>query len=609
MSNARQVLTEGFGTPLVWLYNTGNEILLDGEGKFLNSYVTKFEYVYDEEEDDTCDITFEFESVSQMNLRYLAPHVILIVQWGYLAPGGRVIPSPKRKVAIRDITTSYERDKIQMEIKCTDLVAFMNNFRVNTQNKYADPDAETKIQAHKDSENWFIEWLKELIDGKFKATVTDKKKSFRMDSQGEIQNFEYDERTGRYQVARDNTAYEVKQLINFHAAKVINGAGQAIKQNIRSQLRALDAIEGLGGPYIADTTDDTIHIRQRNFHQMPFKNYTYGGGHGELITFKHITDTRKVKEDISVATSVDPENKTVKTTQVVTLPHDRVVCVWPNQDYTKEPIPVPTEKIDAEIEKYREIFEYNNKEPLNQIEPEPLKIFLPKEDSPTMEDMQRGDLPKSMPFEVITIPVKDVLSTPYAQERIGIRKKSSVEAFVNAQEIVGKKIEKIQRKYEATAEVIGDPSLIKGKTYGIYGVSELDKGIWYAKKVIHRITYKGGYISTMELLKKPATVSISQQEFTIKMREIEGRIKPENEEIFKTNEIYTPDLNDVDITTTDMDHAQEQTWENIQRQAIANMFDRLEILEEEEEFTLGKGGGNYPETFGVSNMGEEAHNT
>lgn len=597
MSNAKQVLETGFGMPLVWLFNDEGTEILDLEGKPLNSYVVSFEYIYAEEEDDTCEIVLEFQNTQQMNLRYLRQNVVLIVQWGYMTPGSKVIPSPKRKVAIRDINTVYRDNKITMSIKCTDLVAYINGFKTNITPEYKDFSAETDIEVYKDSWDGFRDFIGENIRGEWQATITEGKNSVRIDKQGGVRAAEYNEKTGEYTIARDNTAVPRSTFIEFYTAKVINGRGQSIKNHIRNKLRMMDSVGNFSGPYIMDTTDDTIHMKQRNFLQRPFKNYTFGGGTGELLSFDVNTDTRKVKEKISTNTTVDPEEKLVDVTEIVAIDNEEAEAeelITTTVDIGGKARDIPLKRIDQELELYRRVFEHNVNNPTDQMELPDMQIRVTVKNTATKQDeggfYQRAEESKNkkLPFEIITIPAKEVITLPYVSERLKLMRDESITTFVNSFEIVGQMVEKIQRKYEATLEVIGDPSLIKGKIYGIYGVSELDKGKWYATKVSHRMTPKNGYICTLDLLRKPATVTLSKKAAQIQFSKVGEQIRAENTFIEETQDIYKPDYEQEGPTVEDLSILNRGTPITREEQ-LSQMVDRLAAIDREEEYTLGKG--------------------
>jgi len=69
-------------------------------------------------------------------------------------------------------------------------------------------------------------------------------------------------------------------------------------------------------------------------------------------------------------------------------------------------------------------------------------------------------------------------------------------------------LRKIERKHEATVSLLGDPSIVTSKVYRFDGLSDRDSGNWYATKVTHKISVANGYITSMELIRKPIKVNL-----------------------------------------------------------------------------------------------------
>ena len=113
MSDKNQSIKRGLCKPLYWLYQkTGEEVQVEnvfqqGNVKPMSSCITSFSYKYDEENDDECVIDFMFESITQMDNEIFQEDVVLLVQWGYIEPGGNIVKSPMRTIAVREIKTSY----------------------------------------------------------------------------------------------------------------------------------------------------------------------------------------------------------------------------------------------------------------------------------------------------------------------------------------------------------------------------------------------------------------------------------------------------------------------------------------------------------------------
>lgn len=534
MSDSSLPIENGYGTPMVWLYSSTNKVLIDDEGRPIARFITKFEYTYDEEGDDLSKITFQFDKVERLDIPYLRHNVIILVQWGYFTNTGDFVKSPKRTVAIRDLDTEYLKDKIELKVTCTDLVAYLKLFKTSSIRKYQNPKANIALKAIGEAEDNFLDWLAEIAEGKYVATVTDRKQSLRIDSKGKATYAKFDAKTGQYTKARDNTGIGKTFFHQFHAAKIIKGKSKALTNAMDDYLKLLDSSGGLGGPFLRDTTDNSIHIHQRNFEQAPFLNFTRAGGNGDLLSFKPKTDTRKIKEDIAASSGVDPHNKKIQDSQVATV--DSSVD---ETDDIKEPLKESKEeRYKRYYEKLRDEFKFNYQNPDTQREVPDLKYFEGKPKDSTAGFYSEQNILTEDDIKMVNVPAREVINTPefksLTQEQKGVARAN----YARDQVLVGYAVEKIQRKFTANAKVLGDPSIIKGRIYGFFNLSKKDSGLWYAAKVTHVISKTEGYITELDLLQKPKTVGINRQNMETTLKNINDELKSENTYTEDSRTIY-----------------------------------------------------------------------
>lgn len=598
MSDIKTILPEGYGMPLAWLYTPSGDVLRDFDNTPITKYVESFEYEYAEEEDDTCDIKLKLPNVNSLDLPYFQQDVVLHVQWGFMLNNGKVIKSPVRKVAIRDLTTAYTTGGIDLTLECTDLVSYMKGFRSKTVR--SDSRALKVSRAVDKSEDNFMDWLKEVNDGRYTATYTKGKDVVRLDLNGRMQNAQQDPRTGTYKIAIDNARVQKDFMPNLKVGKIIKGKSKTITQAIEDQLKLQADIEnGGGGKPIMDTTDNNIHIKHRNFDQPIFKTYIWAKGNGEVIKFDSNTSTRATKEDSATSTGVDPFRKEVKTTTVETADTSK-------NDYKKiqeadfskldfsngnnartalldKPYKPTDETLNSWLEDARNVFKYNIENPLNQKELPDLRYVINKE---FVNDPVMGT--KTSPI-FVKVPSRQILNSP---DFIALNSQVSKDIraqYRKAASIGGTIIDKIQRKYEGTIEVIGDPSLIKGKIINITGLSRLDNGKWYITRCRHTIKMAEGYMVSMDVMKKPKTVTLSSKSMATN-----PKYDPDsdtvywpvttNEDIYKMfeekkEEIQNSEkLNDVEI------NSEYKTEED----NVREIEQRLEYLNAEEDYVLHK---------------------
>lgn len=578
MSDIAPVLKDGFGVPLTWIYSTNGEMLKDYYGKPISVYVKELTYTYDEEDDDECEIVFQFEDMANFSLPYFQQDVVLVVQWGYLTEAGKFIKSPKRKVAIRDIDTDYGTKGIIIKLHCTDLVAYIKGFKTQTMRRYENPNAKNALDAIGKAEDNFLDWLKESGEGLFKPTVTMKDKATRWDLRGQQRNATYNAKTGVYTVARDNARVSKEFFTEFHTAKVIKGKSKALSQAILDQLKFLNAQGGLGGPFIPNTTDDTLHIHQRNFIQKPFKTYTFAKGTGELLQFKSKTNTRKTKEDTSTSTGVNPYNKKIEKSEInladtATLDKDKKL----SSDTTtinKE------ESLKQYYKEARKTFKDNIQNPEDQKELPDLTYIKINERA---KNAGFYDESRFTAVQLVTVPSNEVLDMPEFQKLTEDGKNTSKSDFKREQVLIGYSVEKIQRKYEANVKVVGDPSLIKSKIYGFLNLGRLDNGYWYATTVKHTIKTGGEYLCELDVIKKPSTVGINKQSHKAKIKINGDEIEWENEIESQDVSIYEDEIDEVTLINN-MDTTKKKPF---QQQDISDIETRLQYLNAEADFVLG----------------------
>jgi hypothetical protein len=608
MSDANQIFEVGFGEPMAWIFTTTGEILKDYDEQPISKYLVEFEYCYKEEEDDECILKFKFPTLRSFDLPYFQQDVILVVQWGYLVDNKRFIKSPTRKVAIRDLESNYKNDGIELEIKCTDLVAYLKGFQTRTVRHYQDTgDSSGQGVAVSKSEDNFLNYIKEMTNGQFKVTLTSNSNAMRIDKFGEETVAKYDEKTGTYSSAIDNVRVRKDIVTQFSTKKVIKGKSKAITNAINDQLKLLDqqqaalsakGVNGGKGPFIQDGTDDTLEIKQRNFNQNIFRTYTYYGGAGELLRFKSSTNTRKEKKDIAVNSGVNPYNKKINTTTIATgdtksLAKGKIDPILnvrqpANQaelghilveDNKKKFSTKPTrEELEQYLRDTRENFDYNFKNPLKQKE-------LPN------LSYQRTAM-KGSGQVTVNIPSQAVLNMPEFKS-LAADVSNGIKAQYGRQSVLtGYTVEKIQRKYDGELEVLGDPSLIKGKVIFLGNVGRLDRGKWYIMSASHKITFGEGYICTLNCMRNPSTVGLSLRTYAAnpKFDKKSDKLQWEENVEDETALLFEDDNTEPVNNSSQMDTKTEDKYKEEREMEV---IERLNWIQSEEDFKLGKDKGDF----------------
>lgn len=628
MSDSKQVLSAGYGTPLVWLFTPSGGILRDTDGIAITKYLEEFEYTYNEEEDDVCTLKFQLEKLDNLKLPYFKADAVIHLRWGYLIEDRKIVKSPLRKVAVRDIEREFKQDGIHLTLECTDLVSYLKMFKTQTIKHYAGGLTEADLALQAKMENHFLNWLKEVAKDNFNVTVTKNRNRIKLDKTGIARAFEYDEKKKTYTLARDNARVYKEMYGEFDVSKVIKGKSQSLTAAIQDKLKLLtDANKG--GPLIMDGTDDTIHIKNRDFNQPIFKAFTYYGGTGELLEFKSNTNTRKIKEDKAVNSGINPYTKKVETTTVETADNSKVEhmdfnsmafkswleSTYANQVKTEEEdnsgaapgslpnIPMMTaddialmgkhlngtytpkpnkQTVEAWLLEARKIFIHNLENPLNQKELGDLRYTVVRQ---TVKDPYMGDGKSKV---MVTIPAKTILNTP---EFMALNNEvvSNVRAQIHKENVLtGYTIESVQRKYEADAEIIGDPSMIKGKIIQINNVGPEDTGKWYITSASHKISMSKGYTCSLGLIRNPATITISAKTLAInpKYDRDSDELIFENEVEEKVINVYKDEVDNSNLSTQNLDNNLDDS--KIKEDEIGEMENRLDEIDADEDYNLNQ---------------------
>ena len=465
MSNAKQILRHGYGYPRFWLYNKlGEEVVIADVYNSvpdipIASFITDFEYTFDEENDDECKISFQFLIPSQIDHEIFQEDIVLRVQWGYILPDGEIIKANIRTVAIRDIAPSYSENGIKLVLSCTDLVSYLKNVRGNFAS---------------DSNN-FVDWLQEILNDEYKATVTVAGEVIAM-TQTEARPFKYDENGVLF--ASDN-ARSLKSNFLRTKESIVGGKGKALKAEILEKLTGSKA-----GPAYLDGRDDTINIVVRNFNQKPTLEFNAYGSHHEVISFKAKSNLVKIKEDGGETSTVNPETKKVETTQVgmtPTLVDDTIIT---------------EEQVGQVFNKLTEAWQLSIDNPTDAPVVDNF-IFTKKIQTGIMgsQDNLDGNTAVETGVRVGTLKwkvrTKSIINLPGFQKLI---KEQTLKDYI---------LKKIERKFECTMEVIGDPSIRTSTMFNVEGLSKRDNGKWYITKVEHKLDLKRGYVCTISGIKKP----------------------------------------------------------------------------------------------------------
>jgi len=504
MSDNHKILEHSIGTHMCWIFDyKGVPITLDdvyGNTLPLNQFITKFSYKYDEENDDECKITIRVHRSSQLNNDNFFESNRLKVQWGYITHKNSVpIKSPIRIVAIRDLDTVYTDDLIELNLVCTDVPSYLRQSKIN---KTSDTD-------------YFTQWLVEMSKG-MTNTITEYGVTSVFVEQPDW--FGSDE-TAAY-AKREKVGLNIGNSpgLSYPNGSWATNKGTGVAVTLEAQKR-LDQLKN--GPSYRSGQDENIKTIIRNWSQAPFAVFTYAGGNGELIEFKPKTNI--VKTDISDVESswVSPFTKKAHITTLTKSKEEHSNInnfgkTKPMTFFDGLAIPSDVDKYGFKKkvslpENYREVVISTLKKNFDAKVADPLNAGAnPSYFSVRNHTKETTYMKANMP-SVFAIGTGEVEAPPAVVEKVeedfyrfgDVLRSGIVDPEIRMHMAENYMKKKVEKKYEAQAKFIGDPTMITSKIYQIKGLSNIDNGNWYSIIVTHDIDFSTGYICEVNFLRKP----------------------------------------------------------------------------------------------------------
>ena len=536
MSNERQTLTTALGMPLAWITTKNDEQIqvsnTYGTIKSINQFIVKFNYKFDDENGDECTIELAIPKVEDFDNKAFVADNILKVQWGYMLPNGTTIKSQKRTVVIRDLNPSYTDEKMCIELTCTSMFEYAKRIASN----------------HTANTNTVFEFFKEAAAGKFIPTIS---------IDGPLKLLHIDDLA--------NTSY------------IHHGSGS---KNLYAIMQKAAGILP-DGPYHLAGQDDKAVLLKRNWNGKPVATFTYAGGWGELISFKAKSNVAKTNADTTDMDYIDPVTK--KMTK-----HNLTTAI----KHGNNPSEIPEDDAKVMIENYQSLLKWNAEHPLDQ-KPMPTEETIKHVTENSSIDWLGTNAKKPFymkgftPTTIYTTSYNrwtyaSVLQSPYAD---ALQRQNLIDNFTK---------KKLERKFEADAELVGDPTLVNKVIYTFNGLSKQDSGDWYCNTAEHSISLDG-YKVTLGLLRKPILLSTSYESKNKTFQEEWANVKPLKEDktieykseqqlmIEKRDRINEEKRRDRDQNGGVMGKVENYLTKPVSYSAIDNMKTRMKTQSNEEE--------------------------
>lgn len=257
-----------------------------------------------------------------------------------------------------------------------------------------------------------------------------------------------------------------------------------------------------GGPFFAETRDDEIIVRRRDWNKKPYCTYEYGGTNGDLLDYKTEPKDRGRKQSSRNMTfgSWDPFNKRY---------------FEGNSNNVNDPTRATISKYQKLFDNYRELvkkfpnaivgFRYGPKELGSN------KSFLSSNIVGTAAISDETRVIKDIKIPIFAMDKLKVLEATVNQvEGITPNKKvvdpnndSIADAYQNSSNL---RNQSDIKRNPSTAVAYGDVGLWPGEIITITGVGRKYSGNHYITKVDHMVNCSAGYLVNIEMARKGTNI-------------------------------------------------------------------------------------------------------
>ena len=338
------MLPKGFATPYIAIFNSQLSVIRDPDNNLpIGTFVTHFEYTYDEEKVDKGKIEIETNNPDLVALTELSYGQGLQLQWGYIYADGTGYYSPVRKVIITNTNITFGQSGVKVTIEFSDSSILLKSAPSN----------------HFDNTKGFVKYIEDLCKGvpigialvDYNETSTVKPKIAKKVVSGEEIAAKYPQNinTGaEWATESPLQAVSPKEMIQTPTTVIPDAVGvKILEYNADTQKLAFEDPDNFrkvyleqkefaaglivgtsrnkyyqlqdvcrslsGGPYFVDSRDGQVILHNVKSQRSITKVYTYMGGHGELLEFSVKSNFVKTSVEVKQSTEIDPDTKSVKT--------------------------------------------------------------------------------------------------------------------------------------------------------------------------------------------------------------------------------------------------------------------------------------------------------
>jgi phage protein D len=507
----------------------------------LSPNITKFRYVYDEENDDEIELTVEVNDIAEVDKPYYQDDAQLTLIWGYIGEQ----TSARRKVWVREPKWSFGKDNnIVGTLKCTEKGTetkgasskrvFKNKSLPEIAQEIADKHGlnayletykgekvEVKItpQPGESLDKFLVRENLEKANAKTQAQQNyfkkhpDEEKIFMKDLFAQIQKQNQDPavkarrkaenqyldawEAGATPTPIDSLPGALRPNFNFQIWDNVPQANKSDKQLLNDLgQREKD------GPYIVKTRDDELIIKKRDFTKPPYKTYTWAGGSGELLSFDadHKKRGRRGKSTNMAFSGWNPLDKTT----------------FAGTTNAADGSPALAKALEM-LKFYKDVQGRGGGKLITgeRVSKEFLPFIGPNNVQAKIDNA--GIFTRSMLKVSVTVDDKvsalDKAINNYTTKKDAKRKEmynslgiNPVDAFHQAG---NSRRESELKKHQIMATIIGDPNIKDGMIISITGLSKKYNGNWYITRATHDLQKGSAYMVDVELMRQGHNIKVS----------------------------------------------------------------------------------------------------
>ena len=306
-------MRKGYGKPVVIIRSDNGRTIASTEPDFQHAWgfntldlgrsITMFNYMYVDDDEDECMITFETQNPNLPDHKELQEGSLIKVEWGYW---GNTVT---RKIRVKTLRTRYQNDKIIFDVKCVDRASAIAGKGVKKS---------TIMDQEADALTSFVSFFKATFgvgDLKFKIVedgveVLDERKLTDLYNDSFRNPKERSEAANNKDIRLIKTGENGKEmaLADFLLTLKVNDDGRNAKEIIDESMT-----DAPGGPYHVDTRDDKVYLHNRSetFNKTPKNTYYYRteDSKGDLLSVTTEIDDKAKRYANVAGSSVNDDEK------------------------------------------------------------------------------------------------------------------------------------------------------------------------------------------------------------------------------------------------------------------------------------------------------------